>query len=232
MNDPGETKVNCTARRSELADELCALARKCSARGWTPATAGNFSFRDGVEEGDSGRIWISASGLDKGAMTPANLLEIALAEAAPGFRRVQAGDQAQPSAETSLHAVIYRDRPLERAIAHVHSVWNTLLSERCTKQGAMPGAVSLCGYELLKALDGVTTHQHRELVPVLENSQDYVALAAELTHTLERFPAAHGVLLRGHGLYTWGKSIAEVWRHVEALEFLFETEARRQIAGW
>uniref|UniRef100_E6PXG7 Putative aldolase class 2 protein aq_1979 n=1 Tax=mine drainage metagenome TaxID=410659 RepID=E6PXG7_9ZZZZ len=40
------------------------------------------------------------------------------------------------------------------------------------------------------------------------------------------------MLLRGHGLYAWGKSIAEVWRHLEALEFLFETEARRQMAGW
>lgn len=225
-------KVSLPARQRELAEELCAVARRCSARGWTPATAGNFSLRDVVDEGDSGRIWISASGLDKGAMKPDDLLEVALAETEPGFRVVRAADGARPSAETGLHVVMYRDRPEARAIAHVHTVWNTLLSSRCMKQGDAPGAVALEGYELLKALGGVTTHAHCELVPILENSQDYAALAGKLAEALRRFPGAHGVLLRGHGLYTWGKSIAEVWRHLEALEFLFETEARRQMAGW
>ena len=38
----------------------------------------------------------------------------------------------------------------------------------------------------------------------------------------------HGVLLSRHGLYTWGRtSVAEVRRHLEALEFLFEVEGRR-----
>ena len=211
------------------------MARRCSVRGWTPATAGNFSLREVLDEGgriesDRGRIWISTSGLDKGAMTPDDLLEITLAETESGFH-VVAG-RGQPSAETSLHAVIYRDRPEANAIAHVHSVWNTLLPERCMGQESTHGAVALAGYELLKALDGVTTHNHREWVPILANSQDYLALARNLNETLGRFPAAHGVLLQGHGLYTWGKSIAEVWRHLEAYEFLFEAEARRQMAGW
>jgi methylthioribulose-1-phosphate dehydratase len=224
--------VNEKQRQTLLAEEICCLAHRCAARGWVPATAGNFSFREAVDGDTLGRIWISASGLDKGAMTPGDLLEIALMETAAGFRVVQAAEGARPSAETSLHAVIYRDRPEARAIAHVHSVWNTLLSERCMKTGSAPGAVVLSGYELLKALDGVVTHEHQEQVPILENSQDYVALAAKLSETLARFPAAHGVLLSRHGLYTWGKSIAEARRHVEALEFLFEAEARRQMAGW
>ena len=32
----------------------------------------------------------------------------------------------------------------------------------------------------------------------------------------------YGFLLAGHGLYTWGKTIAEAKRHIEVLEFLFE----------
>jgi methylthioribulose-1-phosphate dehydratase len=34
-------------------------------------------------------------------------------------------------------------------------------------------------------------------------------------------------LLARHGLYTWGQSVAEARRHLEALEFLFEVEGRR-----
>ena len=201
-----------------LAEDLCDAARWCATRGWVPATAGNFSFR--TAPADGGRIFITASGLDKGAITPADLLEINL------DCKVLAG-AGRPSAETSLHGVIYRDRAMPgggaRAIFHVHSIWNTLLSDRFAADGAVP----LEGYEVLKALTGVSTHEHRELVPILENSQEYTGLSLKLTEVLRAFPDAHGVLLRKHGLYTWGESIAGARRHLEALEFLFEVEARR-----
>jgi methylthioribulose-1-phosphate dehydratase len=193
-------------------DALCALARWCAARGWVPATSGNFSVKDAA----SGRIFISRSGLDKGQITLTDLLEV---DAQGG---VLNGD-GKPSAETGLHLVIYRDRPKAHAIAHVHTIWNTLLSARF---GAS-GGVYIEGYELLKALSGVTTHAHRERVPVIANTQDYVMLAEELTAVLAQNPATHGVLLSGHGLYTWGTSVAEARRHLEALEFLFEVEWRR-----
>jgi len=194
----------------EKAESLCRAAHECARKGWVPATSGNFSFRD------QGRIFITASGLDKGAITPDDLLEIDL------DCRVLAGI-GKPSAETSLHGVIYRDRPESRAVFHVHTIANTLLSNRFASSGAVP----LENYELLKALFGVDTHEHRELVPILENSQDYARLALELEAVLREFPGAHGVLLRRHGLYTWGESVAGARRHLEALEFLFEVESRR-----
>ena len=198
------------------AEALSRAAHECARRGWVPATAGNFSFRDLA----SGRIFITASGLDKGAIVPEDLLEIDV------DCQVLAGD-GKPSAETSLHGVIYRDCPGTGAIFHVHTIWNTLLSDRF----AAGGAVSLEGYELLKALTGVETHEHRELVPILENSQEYVGLARELEAALRNYPGSHGVLLRRHGLYTWGESVAGARRHLEALEFLFEVEGRRLSLG-
>ena len=213
----GSAAIAWTDELAAQAEALCAAARECSRRGWVPATSGNFSFRDAA----SGRIFISASGLDKGAMTADDLLEIDLecrVLAAPADPQ-----KAKPSAETRLHGVIYRDRPQTGAIFHVHTIWNTLLSDRFWSQGAVP----LEDYELLKALSSVTTHRYRELVPILENSQEYAGLSLELAAALRNFPAAHGVLLRRHGLYTWGESIAGARRHLEALEFLFEVESRR-----
>jgi methylthioribulose-1-phosphate dehydratase len=194
-------------------DALCAAARWCSARGWVPATSGNFSVRSAAEPG---RFLITASGLDKGALMAEDLLEV------DGQGKVVSG-RGNPSAETCLHAVIYRDRPDAHAIMHVHTVWNTLLSARFLSAGR----VAIEGYELLKGLAGVTTHTYREEVPILENTQDYDALSDSLTQALARYPHAHGVLLSRHGLYTWGQSVAEARRHLEALEFLFETEGRR-----
>ncbi|HUN85800.1 MAG TPA: methylthioribulose 1-phosphate dehydratase [Terracidiphilus sp.] len=191
-------------------EALCATARWCYTHGWVPATSGNFSVR-----GDP-HILITPTGLDKGKLTPADLLEIDIEG------RKVAGN-GKPSAETGLHAVIYRARPDSNAILHVHSIWNTLLSGRFAKQGHL----QLESYELLKGLAGVRTHLHKELVPIIENSQEYGALAEELNSTLEGYPHAHGVLLSQHGLYTWGKSVAEARRHLEVLEFLFEVEGRR-----
>jgi methylthioribulose-1-phosphate dehydratase len=198
-------------------EALCALARECGRRGWAPATAGNFSVRDA----ETGRIFISRSGLDKGLMTPEDLLEL------DDCGLVVSG-RGRPSAELGLHVVVYRERPEAMAVAHVHSVWNTLLSSRC----AGAGQVEMEGYELVKALAGVESHTHCERIPVLANTQSYGELALELEEALRRNASAHGVLLAGHGLYTWGKSVAEARRHLEALEFLFEVQMRRMMGGF
>jgi methylthioribulose-1-phosphate dehydratase len=200
----------------EEIEAMRALAHECARRGWVPATAGNFSVRDPR----SGAILISRSGLDKGRMTPADLLTL------DSDGRVVEGD-GKPSAEWSLHAVVYAKRPEARAVAHVHTIWNTLLSAQCVAAGF----VAIEGYELEKALSGVETHRHCERVPVIANAQDYGVVAEELRSVLDEYPLAHGVLLSAHGLYTWGTSVAEARRHLEALEFLFEVECRKRMGA-
>ena len=195
--------------RDEI-DQLCATARQCYARGWAPATSGNFSLRWGS------RVYITPTGLDKGELGPEDLLEVDMNGAV-------LGGKGKPSAETSLHLVIYRERPDARAVLHVHSIWNTLMSGRFEREGS----VVLRGYELLKGLADVATHEHVERVPIIANTQEYASLAVELNEALRENEAAHGVLLSRHGLYTWGESVAEARRHLEALEFLFEVEGRR-----
>jgi methylthioribulose-1-phosphate dehydratase len=207
-----------TASLQSIAESLCATARWCYTQGWVPATSGNFSVR--VNNHTGGRILVTASGLDKGALTPAGLLEVDASGA------VLSGE-GRPSAETGLHLVLYRARPDAGAILHVHTVWNTLISTRNASLGYVP----LEGYEILKGLSNVTTHAHLERVPILENSQNYGLLATQLAASLEANPQAHGVLLSRHGLYTWGQSVAEARRHLEALEFLFQVEERRHAGG-
>ncbi|MBS1804420.1 MAG: methylthioribulose 1-phosphate dehydratase [Acidobacteria bacterium] len=196
-------------------EELCSTARQCYARGWVPATSGNFSLRSG------NRVFITASGLDKGKLRPEDLLEIDLDGEV-------IGGQGRPSAETALHLVIYRERVSAGAILHVHSVWNTLLSGKFEGDGF----VALRGYELLKGLSDVATHEHEERVPIIANTQEYAPLAANLKNVLQQNADAHGVLLSRHGLYTWGEWVAGARRHLEALEFLFEVEGRRVFGGF
>lgn len=194
------------------AEALCITARWCSERGWVPATSGNFSVCDRLAH----RMLISPSGIDKGSLTPVQLLDA-------DMQGCVAENAIRPSAETALHVVLYRQRADAAAVLHVHTIWNTLISARYEDMGYVP----IEGYELLKGLSGVKSHEHRECVPILKNSQDYAELSEGLSLALRQFPAGHGVLLSRHGLYTWGRSVAEARRHLEALEFLFEVEERR-----
>ena len=60
--------------------------------------------------------------------------------------------------------------------------------------------------------------------PVFDNTQDIDALAEQTREWFRQHPEQPGYLIRGHGLYTWGKTMADCLRHVEAFEFLFECE--------
>jgi methylthioribulose-1-phosphate dehydratase len=125
------------------------------------------------------------------------------------------------SAEALLHLEIVRARGAG-AVLHTHSIWATRLSERF----AAARGFFIEGYEMLKGLEGVRTHEHREWLPIVENDQDMARLSVVVRGVLEEHPEAHGFLLRRHGLYTWGNDLPQAVRHVEILEFLLEVVGR------
>jgi methylthioribulose-1-phosphate dehydratase len=200
----------------ELASLLAETGRAFHSRGWALATAGNLSA---VVRRDPLVLAISRSGADKGRLTPADIVQV-------DGNGLPLEAEARPSDETVVHLAVVRERGAG-AVLHTHSVWNTLLSEAI----ADAGGLSISGYEMLKALAGVDTHEHTEWVPVLENTQDYARMTRDVVRALGQHPRAHALLLRGHGLYTWGRDLVEALRHVEALEFLFEVTGRQYAAS-
>ena len=196
-----------------LGQGLCRVVRDLAAQGWCQGTGGNFSATLSREPL---RLLITRSGLHKRHLGPDGLMIVG-----PGGKAVD-GETSRPSAEAALHAVIV-ERTGAASVLHVHSVANTLLGEHYADRGGF----TLRGYEMLKGLEGITTHEAEVFMPVLRNSQDMPALAEELDRLFAERPEAHGFLLAGHGLYTWGASLEQAHRHVEILEFLFECVARR-----
>ena len=97
------------------------------------------------------------------------------------------------------------------------------------KDGFEKGGFEIAGYEMLKGLEGIKTHQHSHWVPVFENTQDIPVLAEQVRHQLDdpQSRMTHGFLIRNHGLYTWGKDVFAARRHIEIYEFLFEVIARK-----
>ena len=200
----------------ELAGQLAEIGRQCHARGWVLGTSGNFSA---VVSRAPLRLAITSSGVDKGALSPDQVLEIdELGNTLSGPGR--------PSAEVSLHVAIARAREAG-AVLHTHSIWGTILSDT-----APVGGLAIEGYEMLKGLEGVATHEHRESLPIIANTQDWAAAAPRVEALLAEHPKAHGFLIRRHGLYTWGRDLAQAKRHLEVFEFLFEVLGRKRGTTW
>jgi methylthioribulose-1-phosphate dehydratase len=196
---------------SEIAGRLAEIGRDFYCRGWALGTSGNFSA---VLSRDPLRLAITSSGVDKGRLSAEQILQV------DADGRVIDG-LGRPSDETRLHLAVVRARGAG-AVLHTHSVWSTVLSERFGPDRGL----GIEGYEMLKGLDGVRTHEHREWLPILDNSQDMRELAGQIDMVLKEHPGAHAILLGGHGLYTWGRDLEEARRHVEILEFLLEVVGR------
>jgi methylthioribulose-1-phosphate dehydratase len=202
----------------DAAARLIQIGQRFDARGWVLGTSGNFSI---VVDEEPVRLAITRSGTQKGDLTTNDILEV-------GAEGTSIGSTVgAPSAETRLHLEIVAARPAT-AVMHTHSIWGTLLSDRLAPRGG----VEIKGYEMLKGLAGVTTHEQREWIPILDNDQDMTRLGAKIGATLREHPACHGFLLRRHGLYTWGATVPEAVRHVEIIEFLLECVGRKEAASW
>lgn len=199
-------------RLSHCAGEIIVNVRELALRGWTPATSSNFSTRI-----DGQHVAITVSGRDKGRLTEGDIMVVDL-DGQP------VATSHRPSAETLLHTQLYKRYPQVGCVLHTHSQTQTVAS----RLYAGAGHVHLEGYELLKAFSGTTTHETALDLPVYPNTQDMPTLAAQVDATLDR-QAMWGYLIDGHGLYAWGRDMAEARRHLEAFEFLLgcELELRR-----
>jgi methylthioribulose-1-phosphate dehydratase len=195
---------------SDAAQQIIGAGRWLDARGWAPASAGNYSVRL-----DASRIAITVSGRDKGRLTADDVMVVDYDGRPMGPKR--------PSAETALHAVVYRLDSAVEAVVHTHSVFSTIIG----LEGERSSTLNLQGYELLKVLPGIATHDTTVSLPIFDNTQDMDALARSVVDRW-RGGCFLGYLIRGHGLYTWGSTMDVALRAVEALEFLFACEMERR----
>jgi len=204
-------------------DRLRAVGREFHGRCWSLGTSSNYSV---VVSRDPLELLVTASGKDKSALSRDDFVRVDVAG------RVVDGSGRRSSAETLLHCTIAELVPTVGAVLHTHSPWGTILSGADLPPGQAVGGLRIEGYEMLKGLEGITTHDTHEDVPIFANTQDMRELSARVR---ERFagldlaaarPPVHGFLIARHGLYTWGRDLAEARRHVEIFEFLFECVGR------
>jgi methylthioribulose-1-phosphate dehydratase len=196
---------------AQAAEGVVEVARFAGARGWVPATSGNFSVRMNDKEAA-----LTATGVHKAHMTLADVIEV----------EISGPKHPRSSAEGPLHLRRYERDARIGAIAHIHSMDSTLLSRRHVEKGY----IRLEGWELLKVFTGITTHDTYMDIPVVPNDQDTDCLADLVEQRLAAQTPTFGYLIAGHGLYVWGASVKDVLRHMEAFDFLFTAQLQEENA--
>ncbi|NLU13705.1 MAG: methylthioribulose 1-phosphate dehydratase [Gammaproteobacteria bacterium] len=198
-----------TFTREQLTEQIIQAGRFLYARGWSPATSSNYSARLSTNQ-----VLLTVSGKHKGQLDKEDIL-------ATDLQAHSLEPNKKPSAEALLHTQLYNWQANIQAVLHTHSVNATVLSR--IEQSA---AIEFTDYELQKAFAGISSHEQPLLVPIFANDQDMPRLAQKVQTWLDNHPDCQGYLIRGHGLYTWGASMADALRQIEAFEFLLECELK------
>ena len=191
---------------------LAAESARFAAMGWMRGTSGNLSV---VLDRDPLRVAVTVSGLDKGELTSADVVVVDEDGAAIAD---QPRPDLPPSAEAALHARIAAVTGAD-AVVHVHAMAAVLAGHW------YPEGVPLRDLEMLKGI-GRAAHDETVVIPVVPNSQDMDEIAGAWTPRWDgRTPA---FVVARHGMYAWGRDLAQARHHTEIVEFLltFASETR------
>jgi L-fuculose-phosphate aldolase len=170
--------------------------------GMTTLSGGNLSILD-----DDGSLWITPTDVDKGKLTPKDIICVQPDGAVVGPHR--------PSSEYPFHRAIYAQRPDLRAVVHAHppALVSFSIVRRIPDTSIIPQARRVCGRVGYApyALPG--------------SEQLGVAIAATFAQGF------NVVLLENHGIATGGPDLLTAFQQLETLDFCARTLLNAQGLG-
>ena len=183
-------------------EQLVTIMRRVYGYGMTTTSGGNISVRD-----ESGDIWITPGGTDKGTLTEADIVRMRGDAMVEGVH--------PPSSELPFHRAIYEARPDIRAVLHAHPAALVAFSlvRKIPDTSIIPQAHAVCG------------------------EVGYAAYAIPGSEELGRNIAAtfaRGfdiVLLENHGVAAGGGNLLEAFQRFETLDFCARTLINAGVLG-
>jgi L-fuculose-phosphate aldolase len=175
-------------------EKIVTIMRRVYGYGMTTTSGGNISIRD-----ESGDVWITPGGTDKGVMAESDIVRMRGASVAEGSH--------PPSSEYPFHRAIYQRRPDIRAVLHAH-----------------PAA--LVAFSLVRQIpDTSIIPQARAVCGAVGYAPYAIPGSEELGRNLaEAFAKGFDtVLLENHGVATGGHDLLEAFQRFETLDFCART---------
>ena len=159
--------------------------------GMTTTSGGNISIKD-----EKGNIWITPSGIDKGTLTPEDIMMVT-----PEGKII---GRHTPSCELPFHSAVYKLRPDARTVLHAHSPALVAFSlvGRTPDSSLVPGCEEVCGKIAFSRYDIPGSISLGEII------------SAEFAR------GADCVMMENHGAVVCGASIEEAFRRFENLDYI------------
>jgi methylthioribulose-1-phosphate dehydratase len=215
--------LNNTSIESDPRFQLCEAASHFYKQGWMLGTAGNLSVKL-----NDGSFWITGSG--KSNFVRVDTDGKAFAIPPVSFANAPQFNALKPSAETSIHQVIYEIFPEACACYHVHSIEANLVSN-FVEGDELP----LPALEMLKGL-GIWEENPNCAMPLFRNHFDVPKIAEDIKNYFQRnhqkkqtqVPA---LLIRNHGITVWANSPKAAFHYIEVAEYIFRYMVAAKKAG-
>ena len=163
-------------------------------RGMTTTSGGNISIID-----DSGNIWVTPSAVDKGSLTPSDIICVKKDGTIIGDHK--------PSSEFPFHKAIYESRPDIKSVIHAHPP--ALVSFSIVRQIPNTNIISQA-----KHVCGPIGYADYKL-PGSEDLGEVIA---------EEFKKGYkAIIMENHGTVLGGSDLTDAFERFEALEFCAST---------
>jgi L-fuculose-phosphate aldolase len=183
-------------------DQLVAIMNRIYHHGMTTLSGGNLSIKD-----DNGDIWITPSGIDKGKLTPPDMICLKPDGTVEGPHK--------PSSELPFHRAIYQLRPDLSAIVHAHppALVSFSIVREVPDTRIIPQANRLCGPV------GYAPYA----LPGSEKLGESIANTFAEGYNI--------VILENHGMAAAGATLLDAFHRLETLDFCARTLIRARALG-
>ena len=186
------------------AEQLTLIISRIYQRGMTTTSGGNLSIMD-----DNGDIWITPAGIDKGSLTPADIMCVKADGTIVGRHR--------PSSEYPFHRALYRMRPQMKSVIHAHppALVTFSIIHEVPDTSILPQARALCGPV------GFAPY-------ALPGSEE---LGQKIAAEFAANPDYKAVIMENHGVVLMGSDIVDAYQRFETLELCARTILNAKTLG-
>ncbi|MBR1576315.1 MAG: class II aldolase/adducin family protein [Bacteroidales bacterium] len=186
------------------AEQIALIIGRIYRSGMTTTSGGNLSIMD-----DNGDMWITPAGIDKGSLTPADIMCVKADGTIVGPHR--------PSSEYPFHRALYKMRPKLHSVIHAHPPGLVTFSivHQIPDTSILPQARNVCGPIGFAPYD----------VPGSE------ALGEKIAAEFRKNPEYKAVIMENHGVVLMGEDIADAYQRFETLELCARTILNAKTLG-
>lgn len=186
------------------AEQLVVIISRIYRSGMTTTSGGNLSILD-----ECGDIWITPSAVDKGSLTPQDIVCVKADGSIVGRHK--------PSSEYPFHRAIYNMRPQMKAVIHAHppALVAFSIAHQIPNTNIIPQAKNVCGKIGFAPYD----------LPGSEQLGDKIA--AEF----RAHPDYKAVIMENHGVVLCGENLVDAYERFETLELCARTILNAHVLG-